>query len=161
MKIYGQISVLLLSVLTAVMTQANIAYVCLNGDSERHIRVLYSYTEQKVPCEVVYEKTSGSQKLWDAQNEEGYCEAKALELVEKQRNWGWDCAEMNAGSGSSNSEATTTATPATTSATTQPETTPATTSYETTSPETTSPESTTSETITPEPNQATGAPTQY
>jgi hypothetical protein len=71
------------------------AYVCINGDSERHIRVLYTYTGQKVPCEVVYEKASGSQSLWDAQNEEGYCEAKALELVEKQRGWGWDCAAMD------------------------------------------------------------------
>jgi hypothetical protein len=37
--------------------------------------------------------TNGSRS---AQNEEGYCEEKAKELVEKQLGWGWSCKEAAA-----------------------------------------------------------------
>jgi hypothetical protein len=73
---------------------ANETYVCLYGNSERTIKVVYATPESKVPCDVVYEKDTGSQVMWNAQNMEGYCETKAVEFVEKQRGWGWDCAKM-------------------------------------------------------------------
>jgi hypothetical protein len=73
---------------------ANETYVCLYGNSERTIKVVYATPDSKIPCDVVYEKDSGSQVMWNAQNMEGYCETKADEFVEKQRGWGWDCAKM-------------------------------------------------------------------
>lgn len=70
-------------------------YVCLKEEVERKISVVYISPTSTVPCEVVYEKPSGTQTLWTAQSEEGFCESKAAELVEKQKSWGWDCAKMN------------------------------------------------------------------
>ena len=49
-----------------------------------------------VPCDVIYKKhTEGfeDQVLWSAENEEGYCEEKARELVAKLESWGWVCLE--------------------------------------------------------------------
>ena len=81
---------------TALVASADETYVCLFGNNERTIRVTYTYPDSQIPCEVVYEKETGSQVLWSAQNEEGYCEAQAAAFVDKQRGWGWDCARMEA-----------------------------------------------------------------
>lgn len=77
-------------------------YVCLNGSIERRIEVIYE-TGLLVPCEVHYFKESdadgASQVLWRAQNEEGYCEARAAEFAEKLRGWGWQCDTATADDG--------------------------------------------------------------
>jgi hypothetical protein len=72
---------------------ADTSYVCTQGGMERKIEVVYLETG-KVPCEVRYTKNADTQVLWSAQTEEGYCEAKAAEFVEKQRGWGWECIEI-------------------------------------------------------------------
>lgn len=74
---------------------ANESYICLYGNDERKISVVYAYADAPVPCEVVYEKNGVGESLWRAENEAGYCETKALELAEKNRGWGWDCAKMD------------------------------------------------------------------
>lgn len=71
---------------------ADTTYVCTQGSMERKIEVFYLETG-KVPCEVRYTKGGETQVLWSAQAEEGYCEAKAAEFVEKQKGWGWECIE--------------------------------------------------------------------
>lgn len=72
---------------------ADTTYVCTQGSMERKIEVVY-LEAGKVPCEVRYTKDGETQVLWSAQAEEGYCEAKAAEFVEKQRGWGWECIEI-------------------------------------------------------------------
>jgi hypothetical protein len=72
---------------------AETTYVCTHGGMERKIEVVYLETG-KVPCEVRYTKYGDTRILWSAQAEEGYCEAKAAEFVEKQRGWGWECIEI-------------------------------------------------------------------
>ena len=48
-----------------------------------------------VPCQVNYiREDETTQSLWSAQNDEGYCEQKAVEFAEKQRDWGWDCIQQ-------------------------------------------------------------------
>ena len=69
---------------------------CTSGSQERVISVVYLVEGQKVPCEVQYTKNGVTETPWSAQNEEGYCEEKAKELVEKQISWGWDCTETAA-----------------------------------------------------------------
>jgi hypothetical protein len=88
------LSTFILSCINTQFSHADQTYICLFDNSERLIKVSYTYADSKVPCEVVYEKNTGSQVLWNAQSEEGYCEARAAEFVEKQRGWGWDCALM-------------------------------------------------------------------
>lgn len=70
-------------------------YVCTQGSMERQIEVVYLGADT-VPCDVRYTKEGETKVLWSAQAEEGYCEAKAVEFVEKQRGWGWECAEKTA-----------------------------------------------------------------
>ena len=64
--------------------------VCTHGDQERLIEIVYT-GEGEVPCEVHYTKSTGTQVLWSAQGQTGYCEKKAAAFIEKQRGWGWNC----------------------------------------------------------------------
>ena len=66
---------------------------CSYGDLSRQIEVVYSDPGQAVPCEVIYNKQSEGtqQSLWRANNEAGYCEARAAEFIEKLEGWGWNC----------------------------------------------------------------------
>ena len=74
---------------------------CRHDDLVRE--VVINYPEGgAVPCQVVYKKqTEGfeDQTLWTAENQQGYCEEKAREFVEKLGSWGWTCMETveNAG----------------------------------------------------------------
>ena len=84
--------VLALSMLASVCL-ADETYVCTYGQQERVISVVYQDQEMKVPCEVRYEKDGTTATLWTAEHEVGYCEEKAQELVQKQREWGWICID--------------------------------------------------------------------
>lgn len=81
-----------MAVLTASSAVAGESYVCVNGDAERKISVVYTQPGFTVPCEVVYEKDSGMQTLWRAENQEGYCEEQAKAFAEKQTAWGFECS---------------------------------------------------------------------
>lgn len=83
---------------SVIMSQSALAdetTVCLYGGAERKISIVYDFPGQPVPCSVTYEKGEGIQTLWSAENEAGYCEAKAAEFIDKQRGWGWDCAKLS------------------------------------------------------------------
>ncbi len=70
------------------------SYRCESGELVRRIEIVYE-PGRAVPCEVHYHKDSESpgapQVLWTAQNEAGYCEARAAELAETLRGHGWSC----------------------------------------------------------------------
>ena len=85
-------------ILLAGHALADMTYLCTNGAQERIISVIYLEEGQQVPCEVQYRKEGVTETLWDARNEAGYCEERAREFVEKQRQWGWLCEETDAGS---------------------------------------------------------------
>lgn len=74
---------------------ADTTTICTSGNMERKIEVVYLGADT-VPCEVRYTKDGNTEVLWSAQAEEGYCEARAAEFVEKQRGWGWACVESGA-----------------------------------------------------------------
>ena len=69
-------------------------YECSLDEVTRRVQIYYE-TGSTVPCEVQYlkdnEMPGERQVLWRAQNEEGYCEARAAEFVEKLRGMGWTC----------------------------------------------------------------------
>lgn len=67
-------------------------YICSNAGSERVIEVVYATPGYSTPCEVTYTKGGDTETLWQAENEAGYCEAKAKALVDKQVGWGWSCS---------------------------------------------------------------------
>ena len=72
---------------------------CTLGSLTRTVEVVYAEPGQPAPCEVVYNKPSeGGERasLWRAQNEGGYCEARANEFVQKLGTMGWSCGEAAA-----------------------------------------------------------------
>ncbi len=94
-----QLFILCLSVSALFLSSfvaADEVYACQHNGLERTIKVVYENADSQIPCQVVYEKDSGTQTLWSSQNEVGYCENKAEDFVEKQRGWGWDCTKLEA-----------------------------------------------------------------
>ncbi len=89
--LWGALSALLFA---ASPLWANQVYSCKHDNQERIISVVYANEGSPVPCEVTYTKMSGTQSLWRAENQVGYCEEKAEAFVEKQRSWGWECARQ-------------------------------------------------------------------
>ena len=83
--------VLIVSFLFSTTSVADVIYQCEQAGFTRTISVVYQDQQAKVPCEVNYDKGEGEQKLWWAENEQGYCEFQAEQFVEKQRGWGWSC----------------------------------------------------------------------
>lgn len=67
---------------------------CTYGGLVRRV-VIMSEPGVSVPCEVHYYKDSEApgedQVLWSADNQAGYCEEKAAELIAKLEGWGWQC----------------------------------------------------------------------
>ena len=78
----------------ALLAQESSGYECSADELTRRVEVFYE-TGVTVPCEVHYyrdtEMPGERQVLWRAQNEEGYCEARAAEFVEKLRGMGGTC----------------------------------------------------------------------
>ena len=93
MKTFSTLFTLLLLAAPA-MAKTNLMTECRYGEQLRVIEVVYS-SEAAVPCEVTYTKETGTEVLWRAYNQEGYCEEKASSLVSKQQEWGWQCQEVN------------------------------------------------------------------
>ena len=69
-------------------------YRCSLDEVTRRVEIL-SEPGVQVPCEVHYYKDTEMPGedlvLWSAQNEVGYCEARAAEFVERLRDMGWTC----------------------------------------------------------------------
>lgn len=72
--------------------QAN-PLLCTYGDLSRRIEVVYPDPGAPLPCEVIYDKSGEGriETLWRADNEAGYCEARAAGLAEKLAGMGWSC----------------------------------------------------------------------
>lgn len=85
-----------LSLLSAGYAVADTSTVCTNGGDQRTVSVVYTNAGSQVPCEVQYSKSTGTQSLWNYQNETGMCETKASEFVAKLQGWGFTCNEQAA-----------------------------------------------------------------
>lgn len=95
MKTFLRVCTLCCAGIAAATTTA--ATVCAQGDLSRTVSVVHSVPGQPVPCEVLYEKNDRGQAmtLWRAQNEAGYCEARAADFVAKLTDLGWTCTTAN------------------------------------------------------------------
>jgi hypothetical protein len=89
---YPAFALLIIAPLAAA--QDATGYQCALDEVTRRVEIYYE-TGSTVPCEVQYfkdtEMPGEREVLWRAGNEEGYCEARAAELVEKLRGMGWTC----------------------------------------------------------------------
>lgn len=97
----GRLALFLVAVSLPILATAQDAenYRCTNGEVVRRIEIVYA-TGARVPCEVHYYKDTeapGALEVpWNAQNQTGYCEARAAELVDSLRGWGWNCVATGA-----------------------------------------------------------------
>lgn len=75
-------------------TSAASQYSCSMDNSKRTVRVAYEKEGAKVPCKVNYKRDASSDEekvIYSAATQEGYCEQKAGEFVEKLKSTGWTC----------------------------------------------------------------------
>lgn len=82
-----------LLLLAGAQTATAGSWICENGTLVREITVQLE-TENAAPCSVVYDKSAegqGTQVLWTARNDGGYCAMKADGLAEKLKGHGWSC----------------------------------------------------------------------
>jgi hypothetical protein len=70
------------------------SYRCTSGDAVRRIEVEHA-DGTPVPCSVNYikdtEAAGASEEIYNAQNEAGYCEARAEEFAARLEGFGWQC----------------------------------------------------------------------
>lgn len=76
-------------------TLYSIRYVCTMKELSRRIEVDYLDPPSRIPCAVNYYKDTEApgqrETPWKAEKQEGYCEDKANDFIEKLSNWGWSC----------------------------------------------------------------------
>ncbi len=86
---------LVISLSTLSMHAYAESWSCSHGNDVREVHIERP-TASPVPCNVVYRKlTEGveDQTLWNAQNDDSYCDEKASAFIAKLESWGWVCAE--------------------------------------------------------------------
>ncbi len=90
------ISTVLLAIFMAYAAQAvaDETYICSHDGKQRIVTINYDVAGQSVPCEVNYQKDTGTQRLWRAEGQVGYCEDKTAEFIAKQESWGWSCEKQ-------------------------------------------------------------------
>lgn len=69
------------------------SFICRKADLRRQIAIEYPAAEADYACRVVYDSEKGLNTPWHARNERNYCEPRAVGLVKKLREMGWQCAE--------------------------------------------------------------------
>jgi hypothetical protein len=71
-------------------------FECQHGNMTRRVQVLAGEAAQDLACEVRYWRDaavpSDGEVLWQASQDEDYCDAKARNLLERLRAGGWTCA---------------------------------------------------------------------
>lgn len=84
---------LVLAAALTFVSQISFASVCKHGNAVRKVEVVYEVADKKTPCSVKYTKEDGTDKtLFSAKAEEGYCEKKSTEFMDKMKTMGWECA---------------------------------------------------------------------
>lgn len=70
------------------------SWTCQKAERTRQVVVFYPEAPARLPCKVFYAKPDENvmpHALWEANNEQNYCENKAAEFVEKLSSLGWHC----------------------------------------------------------------------
>jgi len=83
---------IILAATLMTVAQVSFASECKQGKSVRKVDIVYEAEGKKAPCSVKYTKEDGSEKtLYTAKAEEGYCEKKSAEFMDKMKASGWVC----------------------------------------------------------------------
>lgn len=95
MKCIKVMSVCLFIVVIPLANAFAQSWLCENTNLKRYVDISYPNSSSYKSCSVIYRKPTedvDDRILWQAQNNEGYCENKAKAFVEKLESWGWRCS---------------------------------------------------------------------
>ncbi len=95
MKCTKAVPVFLFVVVVPIANAFAESWVCENADLERYVDIHYPDSPSSIPCSVIYRKpteNADDRILWQAQNDESFCENQAKAFVEQLESWGWRCS---------------------------------------------------------------------
>ncbi len=67
------------------------SYICKKANLVRQITIEYPAAETGYACRVLYDSEKGTTTPWYAKNDRGYCEPRAMGLMKKHLEMGWEC----------------------------------------------------------------------
>jgi hypothetical protein len=73
-------------------------WTCHYAELTRNVVISYPNAPSRLPCKVYYAKPNENlmpRRLWKAENEDNYCERKAVEFVKRLESLGWQCSIDN------------------------------------------------------------------
>ncbi|MGI9452198.1 MAG: hypothetical protein ACR2QH_16390 [Geminicoccaceae bacterium] len=74
---------------------------CVNSGTRYRVAIVREVPDRELPCSVqTFEHPIGLywmnwRVIWRAENQDGFCEAKALEWVDTRRGYGWKCEQTD------------------------------------------------------------------
>lgn len=74
------------------------SWTCHLAELTRNVVIFHPNAPTRLPCKVYYTKPKENlmpRTLWKAENEENYCERKAVEFINKLESRGWQCSIDN------------------------------------------------------------------
>ncbi|MES9993885.1 MAG: hypothetical protein ABW098_18200 [Candidatus Thiodiazotropha sp.] len=90
-----QSCLLLVSILLLPSASFADSWSCHYAELTRNVVIFYPNEPAVLPCKVYYTKPKENvmpRTLWKAENDETYCERKAVEFVEMLESKGWSCS---------------------------------------------------------------------
>lgn len=89
---------LLLSILVLPSVSFANSWTCHKAELTRNVVIFYPNEPARLPCKVYYTKPMENvmpRTLWTADNDDNYCERKAVEFIKKLESWDWQCSRDN------------------------------------------------------------------
>lgn len=90
--------VLLLTILIAPSDSFAKSWTCHYAELTRNVLIFHPNEPATLPCKVYYTKPDENvmpRTLWKAENDDNYCERKAVEFIKTLESRGWQCSGDN------------------------------------------------------------------
>lgn len=90
--------VLLLTILVMPSESFANSWTCHYAELTRNVVIFYPNEPATLPCKVYYTKPNENvmpRTLWKAENDDSYCERKAVEFIKTLESRGWQCSNDN------------------------------------------------------------------
>lgn len=74
------------------------SWTCHYAELTRNVVIFYPNEPARLPCKVYYTKPNENvmpRTLWKAENEDSYCERKAVKFIKTLESRGWQCSGDN------------------------------------------------------------------
>lgn len=89
---------LLLTIFVIPSESFSSSWTCHYSELTRNVVIFYPNEPAGLPCKVYYSKPKENvipRTLWNAENDDTYCERKAIEFIKTLESRGWQCSIDN------------------------------------------------------------------